>query len=514
MKKWWRAETGIFLATWLFLLLTGRSSLLNDPGTLWNTVTGRLLLHGQLPDHDPFSFTFAGHPWVPQGTFGGGVLAVLDAIGELDSILMFTAALLAAIPTWAAQRLIRAGFHWSLGVALVVLFFLGSWYHLHARPHLATMALLAWTFVQLADYDAGRISFARLTLLVPVMVLWINLHTGALGGIATAALAVAGWGLAWRLGWPGPVTGWRQLFLLVALAAACGLTIFINPYGWWLPASCLELLRSPVIPQYVDEHKPLNVFDPGQRWVLVLGLLYVCALLNTDWRQLRVSWLLPLVWLVLALKSIRHGPLFTITAVFGLVEVLPHTRAMQTLAGLGSWLYQPPGKEAAPRSWRPWAIPVALLLTCFGLQAAGVSCPVVGRGWAQLDPNLLPVALLDELRKQEHDHPGAPVLNDMFFGGFLIYYTPKLRVFIDDRCELYGDERIREYAEEFTETGTHDPARIARWIRENNIRLALVEKHKPGEPGRAGLDRYLANSAEWERLAETESAVLYQRRKP
>ena len=33
----------------------------------------------------------------------------------------------------------------------------------------------------------------------------------------------------------------------------------------------------------------------------------------------------------------------------------------------------------------------------------------------------------------------------MKFGGFLIAYTPGLRVFIDDRCELYGDDRLIEY---------------------------------------------------------------------
>ena len=33
----------------------------------------------------------------------------------------------------------------------------------------------------------------------------------------------------------------------------------------------------------------------------------------------------------------------------------------------------------------------------------------------------------------------------MLFGGFLIYHTPGFRVFIDDRCELYGDEFMVKY---------------------------------------------------------------------
>jgi hypothetical protein len=42
-------------------------------------------------------------------------------------------------------------------------------------------------------------------------------------------------------------------------------------------------------------------------------------------------------------------------------------------------------------------------------------------------------------RTYEGEHPdGTPIFNEVLFGGFLIYLTLGLRVFIDDRCELYG----------------------------------------------------------------------------
>jgi hypothetical protein len=280
--------------------------------------------------------------------------------------------------------------------------------------------------------------------------------------------------------------------------------MFVNPYGWRLPASCLDLLQSKVVPMYVDEHKPLDAMNVWQRWILVVGVLYLGALSNVDWRRWRVTWLLPMVWLVLAIRSARHGPLFSITALFGFAEVLPHTRAAQWLASAGSWLYSPPEKPPV-RDWRPWALPVAAVLACLGVEAAGV------RGWAQFDAELVPLTLVPKLQEYEREHPGAPILNDLYYGGFLIYKTPNLRIFIDDRCELYGDDRIREYAEEFIGETGHDPSRIAGWIKEYDIRLALVEKYKPGDVGRAGLDQYLANNAEWKKIAETDGAVLYER---
>ena len=55
----------IFVALWLLLLLAGRSAMLHDPGSFWHVVAGqRMLATGQVLREDPFSFTFAGRPWV------------------------------------------------------------------------------------------------------------------------------------------------------------------------------------------------------------------------------------------------------------------------------------------------------------------------------------------------------------------------------------------------------------------------------------------------------------------
>ena len=44
------------------------------------------------------------------------------------------------------------------------------------------------------DYERGRCTEWRLAWLIPLYVLWTNLHGGVLGGTMTLGLAVAGWG--------------------------------------------------------------------------------------------------------------------------------------------------------------------------------------------------------------------------------------------------------------------------------------------------------------------------------
>jgi hypothetical protein len=515
VKNWWRAETGIFLGSWLLFMFAGRSGFLNDPGTFWNTATGaQVLATGRLPTTDSFSCTFGGQPWVPNGTLGAVILAILYRIGGLDTLVLATAVILAALCTWMAHRLIRVGFHWLFGVTLVFLFIIASQYHYHARPHLATMLLLAWTFVRLADYEAGRISFAGLLWLVPVLALWLNLHTGALGGLGTVSLAIAGWAAAWVVGLPSPVRSWRHVGQLALLGAACWLTLLVNPFGWRLPMSVLQLLRSEVVPRFILEHQPLKPFDSTGVWVLLLAVIYFLALVNTDLRQLRVTWLLPVVWFVLGLQRIRNAPLFAIINCFALAEVLPHTRMAAWLAGHGDLLYRPPQPAAVSERghWQPFLVPVTLVLVALGLQAGAVPVPVLGHGWAQLDGEHWPVALQQQLQDYETQHPGAAVLNDMYFGGFLIFYTPGLRVFIDDRCELYGDDFLLPYAEEYTRSAGPASARIDTWARQYGCRLALVERQDPEAGGVAGLDHYLAeHPKQWRMIGETKTARLYKR---
>jgi len=174
---------------------------------------------------------------------------------------------------------------------------------------------------------------------------------------------------------------------------------------------------------------------------------------GTGPRRPRAAWLVPLVWFALALSRVRNAPQFAVTALAALADILAHSRLSAWLARPGRDLFfapapAPEGGTAARRriGWRPAALPLAVLLSAVALQAAGLRVPVLGRGWARLDPEVWPVELLPDLRRVEGEHPeGSRIFNDLGLGGFLIGHTPGLKVFIDDRCELYGDARLIEF---------------------------------------------------------------------
>jgi hypothetical protein len=505
-EKYWRAETGIFLGLWLGLMVFGRSQMFRDPGTLWHVVVGqRILSSACFVTTDPFSFTHAGRPWIAQKWLAECAMALVHQVSQLDGLLVATATLLAGLYTWAAHRLIRTGIHWVLALFFVALALGASAFNLNPRPHLATLVLLGWTFAFLCDFEAGRSPLARLFWLVPLFLVWANAHDGVLGGFATLGLTVAGWGLARMKGAAGPIAGSQQLLSLTVLVVLCGLAIAVNPYGLEAPRAGLALMGSPVLPRLIDEHGPLLARSTGPM-ILPMAVVFVVTLLGVRPLRPRVTWLVPLFWLGLAFTRIRHGPLFAITGLVALADLFPATCWAAWLVRAGSDLYRPlvddPRPAPAGLDFSPALIPVGVVLTAVALQLGGVRAPVLGRGWATLDGRYWPVDLLPELRAYEQEHPdGTPVFNELLFGGFLIYHTPGLRVFIDDRCEIYGDEGLMAYSDALE----HDPAQLDRWAREFGFELALTSTG-------SAFDRYLRQERGWTLVRETEAGSLYLRR--
>src|SRR5262249_25830893 len=148
----------------------------------------------------------------------------------------------------------------------------------------------------------------------------------------------------------------------------------------------------------------------------------------------------------------------------------------------------------------PMVLPSSIVAAAILLQMAGVSVPIVGRGWAKLDPSTWPVELLPDLRRCEREgSEGARIFNDVRFGGFLIHYTPGLKVFIDDRCELYGDRWLVDFAE----AQDHHPERVESWASQYGIHYALVQAG-------SNFDRYLEKARGWVLVRRVAAAALYK----
>ncbi len=542
----WLTPAGVFFVVlWFILLAAGRSKLLQDPGTFWHMRLGQqCFADGTLTYVDAFTFTFEGQRWLTLQWLGEWLMAAAYGAGGWDTLLLLTVTALAATYAWLASRLMRSGLHWLPTAFVVVIIIAASSHHFHARPHIATIALMGVTLAWLCDVESGRASIRRLWRLVPLFVFWTNVHGGVLGGLATVALASLAWSgrwLVWRMSKQRsvnpakpPLQNIKQFAELAGIVTALALSLLANPYGIEMPRAWLRILSMP-LPNLIQEHRPLSLLRPegfvvavlamGYLWLLIDAFLHpsspsrttgrlqsnrpVSSFPNSNGRsrdpiRLRFVWLLPLAWLLLAMMRVRHAPLFAMAAGVVLADMLPHTRFARWLT---RWEFYRFATILRMR-FRPILIPVVLVFFTLAVQMLNISLPLIGRGWAEHDPQRWPVEMLEELRRLEADSietggPGASVFNALDFGGFLAFHTPKLRTFIDDRCELFGEKFLAEYAH----AESHDPAQLEHWADRYGFRLALVRSGTP-------FDRYLKLASGWNLVRRTRSASLYRRKMP
>lgn len=509
MKKYVTLNVQVFLSSFLLLMLSGRSKLFSDPGTFSHTAIGEHILRsGNFIHNDIFSFTFYGKPWIAHQWLGECIMALINRIGGLDTLLVMGVVLLSLVYAWLASRLMRSGLHSSIIVLIIVIVFASSSSHLHLRPHLFSIVFLGIVYSILCDYEKGLITFPKLFWLAPIFVVWTNIHGGVLAGLGTLWITVIGWSIARTIGLQSPIKSLPELGRLWMLLLILSLTPFLNPYGSEAPKTWYAIMQSPVIQDVILEH--LSVFELFKHGkltsllafigILPLAFFYFISMAGIFPNKPRISWFVPAIWFILALGRIRHAPLFAIVSAIALGEVLPHTRWVYWAErkGLMSFRKRTMHPIGRYQSFIPLIVPVLLFSFFAIVYITPLKATRPSTLWAKLDARNWPVELLPELKAYEQSQPkGTPIFNDFAYGGFLMYFTPKLRVFIDDRCELYGDPFLLAYV-------NADFARFFEWLNQYDLEVALV--------GSSSIyARFFEKMPDWKEVNHTQAAVLFQK---
>jgi len=494
---------------WILLFAAGQSKLFRDPGTFAHTAFGDYILDRQhLIYQDSFSFTRLGEPWIAQQWFGECIMAAIHRLAGFDGLLIVTVSLIALLFSDLATRIERSGMNLVLGSFILALSLAASSHHFHVRPHIVTIFFMTVIFARLCDIEAGRKNLTALFWLVPVFVVWANIHGGVLGGLFTLLMVASGWTLIHLIGSISPVQNKRAMVILWT-AAFLGLAApLVNPYGLKLPATWIDIMGSDAISQQIQEHASVLTllrFGESDSYItivllLVFGTMYGAVLAGTDRKDRRVTWFIPLVWLFLSLARIRHAPLFAVIAVVAIAEMFPCCHWVQSMGnkGLASFRLRAVSDEGEGKYPKHYLIAAAVAAIALVAFQGSSQMPSTAQKWVKLDGSHWPIEILPELQAIEKSHPpGTKIFNDMLFGGFLIYHTPSFRVFIDDRCELYGDEFLMKYV-------TAGRSDFEAWEKTYRFDLALLlpnsnyRKYFDGNPG-------------WRIAKECPAGVLYER---
>ncbi|MEO7276725.1 MAG: hypothetical protein ABIW33_01725 [Sphingomicrobium sp.] len=453
-----RSSIGGLIAVLLIPATLGSSAtIFNDGDVSWHIATGQWILdHAAIPRTDPFSFTWAGKPWVPiewlaelfyagayrLAGYGGVAALVTAALMALHALVYFRARRFIG---WALLPIVM------MDIVLVPMTL--------ARPHVLAWPIIAgWTLLMLRARDQARAPPLAAALL---MVVWANLHGSYVLGLAIAAA----FGLEALIASENRAAVARQWGLF---GLACAAAVLVNANGLAGVLHPFRIASLAMLP-LIDEWKPSNFAVTPYFFVATAVALALIA-----WKRPRlhpVRWLMLAGLLALALMQTRHQAVLAIVAAM----ILPGGFARAA------------DRPAAARG-------------LVGIALGGALALVLARLAMPLDPPeneanpwLLIAAVPPALRSQ-------PVINAYTMGGPLI--LKGIRPYIDGRGDMYGDDLVLGYAQ----IAHGDPVALEQAVKRWDIRWAIVA-NRP-----TGLSALLAGSPDWRLIARDSAGSVYVRR--
>jgi hypothetical protein len=507
---------------------------LADPDIGWHIRTGELILATHsLPRTDPFSSTMQGQPWFAWEWLYDILLGILHRAGGLNGVVWLCALLVAAIFALLFSQLLQRGTGLPLAILLMLLAEAASTIHLYARPHIVSWLFSLLWFVALERWERWERSEQGsrprwIPWFFPAsMLLWVNLHGGWLFGIVllgiyTLAAFVESVRAQKNDAFAAIRAGHRARAMAGAWMASAVATL-VNPFGWRLHAHIYRYLSDRYLMNRIDEFKSPDFHGWAERCFAVILVLVLIAFAGHR-KKLRLSHLLVVLLAVYAgFYSSRNLPVSSILLVLVAGPMLWESFvALADRPGAWQWLRNGTARisnfsdrmGAQEMQLRGHLWPVLSVAFAFAICLHG--------GWlgsrqliqAEFDPKKIPVAAVTFLQKEfEGKQPSTePVFSTDAWGGYLIYRMnrgrmnrgrmyPERKVVIDDRHDLYGSGRIRQYLI-LTQAEPGWQSMLEQW----QIRTALL----PANSTLANLLRELPR--DWRVAYEDKVAVVFERR--
>jgi hypothetical protein len=436
------STTLVFLAILFIGLYAMAARGTTDPDLWWHLATGRFIIqHQAIPHSDPFSYTRAGRPWIAHEWLTDVLLYELHRLAGWAGLIIIFAAVISA--AFFLMHL-RCGPNVYIAGVAALCAALATRPVWGVRPQILSL-LLTSLWLLILDRSESRPKILWWSL--PLTLLWVNLHAGFALGLALLALFLAGERIEEQIGKTQIEEPQNSRLQSLALILALNLLLVpLNPNGvklYWYP---IATLRSAAMQTYIAEWASPN-FHRAEYWPFLLIVLALFAVFSCSRAAIRPRDLLLLcISLFAALRSIRFIPLFILIAV-----PLISTRITKwhiAKRGIAALRQNRPSIHP-PRGRLPLPARITLnAVILIGMIAfAVIHTGEIIQHQPQSEAQLFPERAVDFLLTQP---PTGPIFNSYDWGGYLVWKLyPNIRVFIDGRADLYGDQFLHDFADTY-----------------------------------------------------------------
>src|SRR5712691_3849014 len=488
----------LFLAVVLWLIAFSAAGLdgvglLRDSQTGYHVRIGEYVLaHHSVPSRDFLSFTRPSEPWFAWEWLAGAGSAVLYHWDGMRAIIVVSALILGFTVLVMVRHLAWRGANVFVAIFLIHLAIGASSIHYLARPHIFTLLFLA-AAVWILDRDRKQLTAALWTL-VPLTALWANLHGGFFGLLVSTGILAGGSLIEWLIDRGRRPEALRYAARYALLTAACFVASLANPYGILEHVHLVQFMRETWYLKLTEEYQPPRFLTPAGAYygvLLAAGLLTGARLL---WRKRIAPAFLILAWAYASSRSMRHIPIYAIVVLPWLGDALA-TWGRGSIAGKSAksltGILERIAADFQPSIVRSSLfVPIAAALLLFF--SCGIDYP------RDFPEPMYPVSLVT----RHADEIGqARVFTTDSWGHYLTFrYPPPFQIFIDGRCDFFGERFTNEYLKALNGVPGWDDT-----LRRYRVQMVLVTPE-------AGLAVRLLHQPGWRMVENTGSAVLFASR--
>jgi len=457
---------------YLVFLLSRRN--LADPDLWWHLRNAQYLLTtGHLPVVDSYSYTAPGAAVLPFEWLSEIFFYLAYKWAGLPAVFVLVFLICTAIVlgifrlSYLASHDVKNAFLVTVGGAVLAAISIGARTLLFGWLYLVALLLILEA--------VRRDGWKWLWLMPPLFCLWVNSHGSwpmgiVLFGIFVAAGLVEGcWGQVYATRWSA-----QQLRKLLITAGASVAALFVNPFGYHLVIFPFKVMFGPGSSGLgnIQEFSSVDFQTPWGKvmMALILGVLLVALFSRERWRLDEVAFIMLALYYSLAyirfifLAGILAPPIFA-----------------KRLKLMG------PYDRSSDRRLRN-AVALAILFCLFI-----VSVP---RPSSFQNPVKYPEGAVAYMKNNGIQ---GRVFHEWVWGGYLIWHTPELKVFIDGRGEPYGSTGV--FKDYLSAVSNQNPQAV---LDKYQVEYVLMPSDSP-------LAKFLESSPRWTVRYSDETSVLFHR---
>lgn len=429
----------------LLFLMASRTPL--DSDLWWHLQSGRVMIETGKPLlTDIFSYTREGQVWVNHSWLSEIILFYLyQWTGWMGlSAWMGVMAVLLGVFLWLQLPLrtfSRAGFVLLAGVCCAPL--------MTPRPQFFSLVFLA-CLIWVVDLWLER-NDKLLWIIVPFFILWSNLHGGYMLGILFLLSSAVGLLLDTISSDEDDRRGkLKRACILAGVSLASYAAAAVNPNGirmWFIP---FQTVGVDVLRLLIQEWASPD-FHGMETWPFAFYLTLLVFCLSRKTKKIPFRLVIPsLLFILLGLYARRNMAVAVIVSLLMLAVAwnnLPITDFFTALIpkSIQNWYadYRTRGGNDIPVSKKKVInlIFAGLLgMGCF-FKLAAVTHPVLVTAFEQRYNPEQAVVFMDSHKALVNGR----LFNSYNWGGYLIWKNAQIKVFVDGRTDLFGDEILREW---------------------------------------------------------------------